>query len=273
MITATHYARAIDRYAPHLDALGIDRDELMLELLYRSDAGSCGRGWKGTKGACVRKSASQLTAASASLGNLAKGGVVDKGRKERRARIAQLKAKMAGKAAAPTEPAPKIKKLPTLPASKQAPLEAAKKKAPAKPVVTKPQAKKRSMIDKNTGYFDLAYASKGADKEIASFGRIKEKSKEEVAAEKAARKAEREAKRAANPPKPRKAPSTPRKPRKPKAYDYYDLPKLSEADTRELGRVGGGRSVKEVLAERKAADKAAREAKKAARAAKKAVKK
>lgn len=115
MITATHYTRAIDRYAPHLDALGINRDELMLELLYRADAAACGRGWKGTKGSCVRKNASELDAGKASLKNLSKGGAVDKGRKERRARIAQLKAKMTGKAK-PVEPAPKAKKL-TAPSS------------------------------------------------------------------------------------------------------------------------------------------------------------
>ena len=103
MITATHYARAIDRFGPRLDAMGIDRDELMLELLYRADAAACGRGWKGTKGSCVRKSASEFDAGKASLKNLSKGGAVDKGRKERRARIAQLKAKMADKAAAPAK--------------------------------------------------------------------------------------------------------------------------------------------------------------------------
>jgi hypothetical protein len=82
----------------------------MLELLYRSDAGSCGRGWKGTKGACVRAKASQLTAAKASLGNIARGGAVDKNRKGRQSRIAELKNKRANQPVKATTTAPKAKK-------------------------------------------------------------------------------------------------------------------------------------------------------------------
>lgn len=157
MTTATHYARAIDRYSAHLDALDIDRDELMLELLYRADAAACGRGWKGTKGSCVRKNASELDTGKASLKNLSKGGAVDKGRKERRARIAQLKAKMAGKAA-PAESAPRAKKLTALPGGKA---------SAAKPKPGSLEADKRS-IRKSS--MKLATAMAETD---ASMGKLK----------------------------------------------------------------------------------------------------
>jgi hypothetical protein len=112
----------------------------MLELLYRADAAACGRGWKGTKGSCVRKSASELDAGKASLKNLSKGGAVDKGRKERRARIAQLKAKMAGKTA-PVESKPKTKKLTALPGGKAS---VTKKAAPKGETGTKGRDKQKT---------------------------------------------------------------------------------------------------------------------------------
>lgn len=73
----------------------------------RADAVSCGRGWEGTKGGCVRSGSSATTKGRASLKNIAKGGAVDATRRQRQERIAFLRAKLAGKqsamAAAPAE--------------------------------------------------------------------------------------------------------------------------------------------------------------------------
>lgn len=78
-------------------------------LIYRHfDARPCGRGWKGTKGSCVRKKASDLEAGKASLKNVAKGGLLDKDRKKRQARIAFLKAKLAGNTGAGSKAAKPI---------------------------------------------------------------------------------------------------------------------------------------------------------------------
>lgn len=71
-------------------------DFVAVLTLPRTDASACGKGWKGTKGACVRAKASDVDAGKASLKNISKGGAVDADRKARQERIAFLKAKKAG---------------------------------------------------------------------------------------------------------------------------------------------------------------------------------
>jgi hypothetical protein len=66
MTIITRYIKAIDRYAPHLDALGIDKGRLLLELLWREDASGdgkpCGGGWISKRKKCSKKSLAKLTA-------------------------------------------------------------------------------------------------------------------------------------------------------------------------------------------------------------------
>jgi len=100
MTTATHYARAINRYAPHLDALGIDRDELLLELLYRSDGKGdgtpCGGGWISKRKKCSKKGAQKL-AASLKAGDKGAIARVQAGKKKARDRQSLGRAVIADK--------------------------------------------------------------------------------------------------------------------------------------------------------------------------------
>jgi hypothetical protein len=124
-------------------------------LIYRHfDASACGRGWKGTKGSCVRKKASDLEAGKASLKNVAKGGLVDKDRKNRQARIAFLKAKLAGDAGAMKSAGKKATK--PIPGDETPPVkkkksEAKKKKPLVLPdAIEKPAPEEKAVAKKKT---------------------------------------------------------------------------------------------------------------------------
>ena len=60
------YAEAIDHYSAHLDSAGVDRDRLLLELIYRMDGKGdgkpCGGGWISKRKKCSKKSLKRLTA-------------------------------------------------------------------------------------------------------------------------------------------------------------------------------------------------------------------
>lgn len=128
-----------------------------LKKKYRFDAAACGRGWKGTKGSCVRKKASELDAGKASLKNLSKGGAVDKGRTARRARIAQLRAKKAGKTAM-VETDASIGKLKARAAKLKKTTSKAKKTAP---VEAKPATNRRKLTSVAQATLNSSRVTKG----------------------------------------------------------------------------------------------------------------
>lgn len=65
-------------------------------IQFRDDARKCKPPWRGTKGSCTR---GKEKGSKRSIANIARGGLVDEGRKKRQARIAQLKARQAMKTA------------------------------------------------------------------------------------------------------------------------------------------------------------------------------
>ena len=67
MPTISLYADAIAHYSVRLDTAGVDRDRLLLELIYRQDGKGdgkpCGDGWISKRKKCSKKSLKRLTAA------------------------------------------------------------------------------------------------------------------------------------------------------------------------------------------------------------------